>query len=248
MADRSFEFTSNDVLFFPPGQPHFAFSLSPNSCLVSVIYLPSGFFSGKGPGDFECRLLLEALTEAAKNGRNRIHLNQRGIKQTREAFTSMLNEGKAPRKGHFLAQKTLLQRLLLTFIREARINPKAIAKIRSGSAENRIQNFCIYLDHHFDHDITVAQAMAMTHLGRSHFHTLFKQETGTSLVDYLNRRRCKEVVRLLREDRMSLQKIGEACGFRSLSHLRYILRKYADTTPGRVKSTPRDRNTFPNQS
>ncbi len=245
VADRAFEFTANDVLFFPPGQPHFAHSLSSSSCIVSVIYLPRNLFQGKGAGDFECRVLLDALTESAKNGENRIRLNRSGVEQARKILQAMLDEEKAPRKGHFLAQKTFLQNILLTFIREAKLDPGAIAGIQSSTAENRIRDFCTYLDQHFDHDITVAQAMAMTHLGRSHFHSLFKRETGTTLMDYLNRKRCDETVRLLQEETMSLRNIADACGFRSLSHLRYILRKYANTTPGRVKSMPRDRSTRP---
>jgi AraC-like DNA-binding protein len=248
VADRAFEFTTDDVLFFPPGQPHFAHSLSSPSCLVSVIYLSRDLFQGNGAGDFECRVLLDALTESAKNGENRIRLNRSGVEQARKILQGMLDEEKAPRKGHFLAQKTFLQNILLTFIREAKLDPGAIAGIQSSTAENRIRDFCTYLDQHFDHDITVAQAMAMTHLGRSHFHSLFKRETGTTLMDYLNRKRCDETVRLLQEETMSLRNIADACGFRSLSHLRYILRKYANTTPGRVKSTPRDRSTCPGRS
>ncbi len=237
---KQMQITRNSFFFMPPGQPHYAVSSnSARLCEVAVIYLSTNVFAPALDGDSDCCLVLDALQAAAKKGRNQVELAESGIEQVKKTIKRMLTELGAKNKGYLLAQKTLMQQLLLTVIRSSPVNLYDFSEVKFNSPEKRIADFVLFLDHNFGQDTSVERAMAMTHLGRSHFHSLFKKVTGSTMVDYVNRRRVAAALELFAEKKMSSAKVMEACGFRSDSHFRYVLRKYAAATPGDLTSAAR---------
>lgn len=70
VASHSFEFSPGEVLFFPPGQPHFAYAPTGNTCRVTVLYLSTDSFSTDEIGGEDCRLILDLLQDAAEKGEN----------------------------------------------------------------------------------------------------------------------------------------------------------------------------------
>lgn len=68
----------------------------------------------------------------------------------------------------------------------------------------------------------------------SYLSSLFKEQTGQSLLDYINRMRVEKIKELLAEN-YSLNEICEQTGFRSSGAMIRVFKKMTGITPGQMK-------------
>ncbi len=97
-----------------------------------------------------------------------------------------------------------------------------------------------YIGDHLNHKISVHHLAALCHLSSSHFHSLFKQQTGLSPHRYLLQARLRGAGMLLQNTELSLAEISQLTGFSSQSALSHALRKHLDITPGQLRARSRD--------
>lgn len=86
-----------------------------------------------------------------------------------------------------------------------------------------------------DFDLTAdlslkANAEALS-VNASYLSTLFKKETGTTLTDYVNRKRVEHAAFLLSSTDLSVSAIGLRCGIQDDNYFTKIFKKYFDKTP-----------------
>ena len=92
-----------------------------------------------------------------------------------------------------------------------------------------------YIDLHLHEPIRVADLARLAHRSESHFQALFRQITGTSVLQYLRRRRIDRAVSLIETSDRSLADIALATGFAHQSALTHALRELVGITPGRLR-------------
>ncbi|MFZ5843270.1 MAG: helix-turn-helix domain-containing protein [Pseudomonadota bacterium] len=92
-----------------------------------------------------------------------------------------------------------------------------------------------YIDRHLHEPIRVAELARLVHRSESHFQTLFRQMTGTSVLQYLRRRRVDRAVHLIETSDSSLADVALATGFAHQSALTHALRELVGVTPGRLR-------------
>ena len=80
-------------------------------------------------------------------------------------------------------------------------------------------------------------SIAALHFGitPSYLSTLFKEQTGLNLLDYINRTRVEKAKQLLAQD-YSLAEVSEKTGFRSSGALIRVFKKIMGVTPGQMKN------------
>lgn len=82
-------------------------------------------------------------------------------------------------------------------------------------------------------DITLAGMANKVYLQPNYFTTLFHKEMGMGFVQYLNRLRIDAACRkILKEPGLSLQEVGQACGFPSTRYFFSTFKKFTGVTPG----------------
>lgn len=79
--------------------------------------------------------------------------------------------------------------------------------------------------------LTTADLAADTRMSAEHFGRLFKQATGTTLYQFLIRRRVDRASRLLTETAMPIIEIADECGFADQVHLTRAFGRIVGTTP-----------------
>jgi two-component system response regulator YesN len=82
-------------------------------------------------------------------------------------------------------------------------------------------------------ELTLAQAASNVYLQANYFSTLFKRETGTVFVTYLNRFRIDMACRKIAEDPLrSFEDISRETGFSSMRYFFSTFKKFTGMTPG----------------
>ena len=100
---------------------------------------------------------------------------------------------------------------------------KSCAVIDPGYFPERILAF---LKRHMGERITLADVGTLTYFSPVYCDTVFKKDTGRSIVDYLLEMRVTEAKSLLLEGELTLKEIAERTGFGDSNYFSRIFKRY----------------------
>ena len=98
-----------------------------------------------------------------------------------------------------------------------------------------------YLHTHLSEKITLADLGLAVHFSPVYCDTVFKKETGRSIVDYVLDERTEEAKRLLAEPNLSLGDVALAVGFSDYNYFSRAFKKRVGYTPTQYRRTMLDR-------
>lgn len=150
-------------------------------------------------------------------------------------FSDMATECTHRDRGFSTAIQIAFQSLLLTILRDENTGHLFRQEIQPASGEERIGNVLRFLEQNYMSEVKVEDMADMACMSRSHFHAIFKQETGMSLMEYTNHKRIEAAQRLLTESDRPILDIALSCGFPSLSHFYHVFRCLVRRTPRQVR-------------
>jgi AraC-like DNA-binding protein/ligand-binding sensor protein len=94
-----------------------------------------------------------------------------------------------------------------------------------------VKNAVEYIARHFSEEISLASVADTLHVNTSYLSTLFRQVTGTTFKEYLNRIRIEEAARLLSNTDYPVMEIAIACGYKDQSYFTKVFKKLTGLTP-----------------
>ena len=164
---------------------------------------------------------------------NLITLSRIGRERMNTLADAMLWEFQNRYRGYSWALRLKLIELLITVMRDAHF--KIPIRGLKPLSSTRIQDAVSYLNTEYMNPISVEDVLKSCGLSRSHFHALFKQETGQTFVQYLSALRCARAAELLATTDHSILEIALDCGFRNLSHFYHVFRREKQMSPKRYR-------------
>ncbi len=93
-----------------------------------------------------------------------------------------------------------------------------------------------YMEQHFADQLTLEELSKIVTLSKYHFARLFRAETGMSVHGYLLNLRMNQAKSLLSETMLSVEEVGQQCGFSSTSHFIRAFKQANHFTPHRFRS------------
>ncbi|MBB6731468.1 response regulator transcription factor [Cohnella zeiphila] len=94
-----------------------------------------------------------------------------------------------------------------------------------------------YIDRAYAEPITLESLAGRHFVSREHLARTFKQETGTTVMDYVIARRIEEALRLLRRSGASIKGAAEAVGYTDLTYFHRIFKKVTGMTPAQARES-----------
>ena len=92
-----------------------------------------------------------------------------------------------------------------------------------------------YIDRNLGGELTLSSLAGKCFYNPSYFSRMFKEKFGTSLVEYITRKRLDLAMELLGESEMSVEEICERSGFSDRSNFYYAFSKYVGSTPSEYR-------------
>lgn len=89
---------------------------------------------------------------------------------------------------------------------------------RNQRPENKGHDMARYLERHFAEKITLEALSGEFHYGKNQIINIFKKSYSQTPMEYLNRVRMQNALRLLEVTSNTAESIAETCGFRNYSH------------------------------
>lgn len=93
----------------------------------------------------------------------------------------------------------------------------------------------LYLQEHFSEQISLKDIANAAELSEKYFGEYFKNITGETPIQYLNKYRIERSAEALREDEKSITEISLECGFNDLSYFIRTFRRHYGTSPGEYR-------------
>lgn len=88
-----------------------------------------------------------------------------------------------------------------------------------------------WIERHYAEHVTLERIAEELHLSKFYVSRVFRQETGSSLTDYLTARRIKQACRLLQTTALPVDLIGDGVGMPNVSYFIQAFKKVVGTTP-----------------
>jgi len=120
--------------------------------------------------------------------------------------------------------------MVLAFIEHVKAHNKA-------ALSGMIRSAITYIDHHLSEKITVPLIAVQVFVHPDYLSSKFKQETGTSITDFVQKRRIEEACHFLRYSQNTVSEIAAFYQFCSQSHFIQVFKKHMGITPARYKNS-----------
>ncbi|WP_239616912.1 response regulator transcription factor [Cohnella mopanensis] len=116
---------------------------------------------------------------------------------------------------------------------------QCLETIRSTSRERVREDILAlkaYLKTHYTESFTLKQAAEMTNISEGYLSYLFKKETGSGLIEYMNGLRVEKAAELLRETHLPSYAIAEKVGYDNINYFGRIFKKVKGMSPKRYRA------------
>lgn len=104
-----------------------------------------------------------------------------------------------------------------------------------GKSADKVQFIANYISSHYQEEITLASAAEMAGFEKTYFSKLFRTITGFGFQDYLLQTRILAAEPLLKNPKLSINEIAEACGFSSGNYFGDVFRRYRGISPSEYR-------------
>lgn len=94
-----------------------------------------------------------------------------------------------------------------------------------------VQRVIMRIDSDLTADLSLSAIAAYIKTNPSYLSTQFKKETGSTLTDYVNRKRVEHALLLLNSTSMQIQTIAQYCGIPDVNYFTKLFKKYINKTP-----------------
>jgi AraC-like DNA-binding protein len=146
----------------------------------------------------------------------------------------------ATRKGMGSSQEeiTFFMLQLITSIQAACKN-EADNKYLERRSERYSEHILRWLESHYTEEFVLNQLASEMHLSKAHVSRVFRNETGSSITEYLNARRIKKACYLLETSGLPVEQIGTKVGLNNTSHFIHMFKKVVGVTPLKYRNSCR---------
>jgi AraC-like DNA-binding protein/quercetin dioxygenase-like cupin family protein len=235
--DKGFKLRQGEMIFHKPNEFH---NLWANGKIAPNIIVISFDCKSKAMKFFENKIVLTG--DAVKN------LLAQIIKEALEAFSTPLNISSTTKLDKKLNSlfgteqliKICLQQLLIHLVRKGtNILPddrlsSSVKERTHNDMTNRIIN---YLEDNLQENVTFDDVCKYSHLSSTTLKAMFKEQTGTSVMEFYKSLKIGEAKKFIREGQFNFTEIAERLGYASIHYFSRQFKKITGMSPSEYASS-----------
>ena len=223
-----------DLFFYPKKLKHCSVFLPEKTFECYVLDFQSSLFSPNSDGDKDIISILKQLSE---RGVQRIKLSDEGKAKIRVILDDLYAEFREKNMLYDAILKLKVFELLITIARDP-LQTKNYSKKESFiSQKQMISEVVQYIEEFYIQSINIDTVLRFCPLSRSHFHVVFKRETGKTFNDFLRDTRLRKAKELLQKSDLPVQEVSYQCGFSSHAYFTQVFKLKEQMTPGSFRQS-----------
>ena len=242
LNNNEFDVRKGDIFIIPPFVPHYfidcynekyeliEFEFSPE-------FINERFSIGESDSSFFDFAYLEPFLVSENKVKPCLNLTGNLRLEAESIFYEVLREYKNRENDFELIIKALLLKLLVIVGREFK---REIQGTESTGLYKRhkeaLENSLSFINNHFTEHVTIEKAAKAALFSKSYFRYLFRQMTGMTFIEYINKLRILKALELLKNCReKKIIEISSEVGYNNVNHFNRIFKLETGLTPRQVK-------------
>ncbi len=228
-----------DVFLIPPHQEH-AYIVETPVSMYNCQFFPeliSDWWDGQF-GDMLDQLANESHQEpvysADLNHQHIIHLSVTEAKEVRRMLDQIQLEQQNQLYGYRQVKQDYLNLILITIAR-ARMNQGAEDQKGFVSGSGLVRHAQQYIEEHLSDPIRFSDYADNQNVSAGYFRSVFKNATGLSPVDYLNRLRIITAIELFKDKELAISDVAEKVGILDANYFSRLFRKIIGYSPSEFR-------------
>jgi AraC-like DNA-binding protein len=235
--DKGFKLRQGEMIFHKPNEFH---NLWANGKIAPNIVVISFDCKSKAMKFFENKIV--STGDAVRN------LLAQIIKEAQESFSTPLNISdttKLDRKlnGLFGSEqliKIYLQQILIHLVRKGTdILPhnRILSSVRERTHNDMTNKIIKYLEDSLKENITFNDVCKYSNLSPTALKAMFKERTGTGVMEYYITLKIEKAKKLIREGRFNFTEVSELLGYSSIHYFSRQFKRYTGMSPSEYSSS-----------
>lgn len=222
-----------ELFFFPAGLDHIGNAAVDTEVTGHVLNFSKYLTSS----DDTSEVVIQHLSALTASGSRALQLERSTLKNIRKLLKAIEHEEDQQQLGYESYMWTLIRQLLILIMRDPLQTGTSLKPEHAGNQRRRIAKVLRNIQSQYMDNITVESMARLAGMSRSHFHVIFKQETGQLLTEYVNEVRIKEARQMLEKTDLPILDISMACGYPSLSHFYKTFQHLTNQTPRQFRQS-----------
>jgi len=223
--------SAGELFFFPAGDGHRGSGSRDRDCVGMVVNAGDELLAGTEKGHNDFRHIMLMLKEYVREHGHCLPLTDTGGRLIEEVMREMVQEFQNRLPGYNGALQSLYMRLLLVILRHGVFSGVGAGETTADKNRLRMEFARSYLENNSSHRITVEELCGRLGMSRSYFHAEFLRYHGCTMLQHLNRIRCKNAIKMLKDSDLTPAEIAAYAGFGSVCSFYRTLRLETGTVP-----------------
>lgn len=179
---------------------------------------------------------LKPFFERSSNFSNKIDSKSDIGKEIFKLLTEIENEYTTEPIGYKLMIKAKLLHIITYLIRHFQDSEKQLENIPQKSRKLKmLESVFQFINKNYSKKIVLSELSQILFMSPNYFCTFFKDSTGFTPVEYINKIRVLRAIELLKSSDASIYEISLECGFTNLANFNKTFKKFVSKTPHEIR-------------
>ena len=235
VENRTYEMNEGDIVVINNIEPHYMEVLPPiNMVMPVVMFEPQLVWSSENQFDYQ---YMEPFFERSSSFNNRIDSKSEIGKKIFALLTEIEDEYVNKTMGYKLMIKAKLLHIITYLIRHYQDTTKNPESISSKNKRlEKLEKVFGFISTNYSQKIELNTLAELAYMSPNYFSAFFKQSTGFSPIEYLNKMRVTKSIEMLRKTDYSIAQIALDCGFNNLANFNKIFKHFTERTPSQIRN------------
>ncbi|QUI24740.1 helix-turn-helix transcriptional regulator [Vallitalea pronyensis] len=232
MKNRCYQMEPGDIIVINNIEPHYLEVYDKQMLQTVLVFNPTLVYSDLSNSlDYN---YLQPFLERGSDFNNKLSRDHSFTAKIREQLIAIEEEYQEKPKGYQLMIKARLL-MILTYLTRYFRDPE---KNNKPNKQNlvRVEKVIEYIYQHYQDTIALKDIAGKLFITPQYFCTIFKETTGYTFNDYVNKIRINQSMIQLKESNKKITHIATECGFNNTTHFNTTFKKFTGKTPSRFRN------------
>jgi len=206
------------------------------NCIFKPEFIDYTLINCKGFHHIANHFLFRSLFPNEAEAVNDLKVLGKDCYEIEELYMKMYSEYTQQKIGYIEILRAYVIELFVNIIRLYNDTEKIENRINIRR-RNIVENAMIYMKENYDKELKLEDISMMSFFSRNYFCRMFKETTGMTVSEYIQKIRIQEACRLLKETDNTVIDIAQQVGYKDIKFFNKVFKRNVGLTPGKYRES-----------
>jgi AraC-like DNA-binding protein len=236
IENKTYDMQKGDIIVINNIEPHYMEVLPPRKMIQPVVMFDPKLVWSNETQMFDYQYL-NPFFDRSSNFSNRIDSRSDIGRKIFQLLTEIEDEYTLKPVGYKLMIKAKILHIITYLIRHFQDSDKQLQYISCKEQKlKKLEPVLAYINLNYSNKISLEELSSKAFMSPNYFCSFFKDSTGFSPIEYINKVRISKVIQLLKSGNKGIYEISLECGFTNLANFNKMFKRFTGMPPSKVRS------------